>query len=169
MILMIMRHGQAENYREPDHTRALTKFGAEQSEAVGKWLAGLTNFISSSNFPPQVDLALVSPYLRTQQTLSSLGRHINIKHQVSTDAITPGGNALQCADLIHGYATDNGNSEQPIPKSMLVVTHMPLVSLLADKICVEFNARIFETADTLLCDYDVNTGLATQIEFYQGM
>ena len=166
---MIMRHGQAENFREPDHTRALTKFGVAQSEEVGKWLAGSTIQTSSTNTLSKVELALVSPYLRTQQTLRSVGRHIAIDRQVTIDAITPTGNASQCADLIHGYATDNYNSEQPAPESILVVTHMPLVSLLADKVCVEFNARIFETADTLLCDYDVDKGIATQIDFYQGM
>lgn len=166
---MIMRHGQAENYREPDATRALTKCGVEQCEKVGKWLSGRKNLTATTNSLAKVELALVSPYLRTQQTLRSVGRHITIDRQVTIDAITPAGNASQSADLIHGYATDNHNSEQAAPQSMLVVTHMPLVSLLADKICMEFNARIFETADTLLCDYDVNKGLATQIDFYQGM
>lgn len=159
-MLLIMRHGQAEDYREPDHTRALTDFGVKQCEKVGAWL---NQTFSDLDIENAVDVAIVSPYLRTQQSCRAVGKSIKIKQQITFDAITPMGNAAQSADLIHGYATDSS-----APKSILVVTHMPLVSLLADKICAGFNAKIFDTADTLLIDYNVETGLGEQVAFYQG-
>lgn len=155
-----MRHGEAEFYREPDATRALTPYGISQCERVGKWLTQNKSLVS-------IDLALVSPYLRTQQSLKAVNRHIPIKKQMVIDDITPMGNPARCADLLHGFANAEDNIEEKSPTSVLVVTHMPLVSLLADRICVEFDARIFETADTLICEYDVNRGLALQNDFFQ--
>jgi phosphohistidine phosphatase len=170
MILLIMRHGQAVDYREPDHLRALTDFGTQQSEQVGLWLnENLPSFYdgnnqsANGNQETSIDVAIVSPYLRAQQTYRAVARGINVKQQVTFDAITPMGNAAQGADLIHGYASDIN-----APKSLLVVTHMPLVSLLSDKICVGFNAKIFDTADTLIVDYDINAGIGEQLAFYQG-
>lgn len=162
MILFIMRHGQAVDYREPDHLRSLTDFGTKQCEQVGRWLrASLPRFCPRCD--DGIDIAIVSPYLRTQQTCKAVAKGVNIKQQITFDAITPMGNAAQSADLIHGYAADDSP-----PKSLLVVTHMPLVSLLSDKICAGFNAKIFDTADTLVVDYDVNACIGEQLAFYQG-
>lgn len=165
MILLIMRHGQAIEYREPDHTRALTEYGVKQCEEAGRWLA---NRLPELAVPCDlrvnaIDLAIVSPYLRTQQTCRAVARGIKIKQQVTFDAVTPMGSAAQSADLIHGYATD-----LPAPNTILVVTHMPLVSLLADKICAGFNAKIFDTADTLVVDYDIKKGIGEELAFYHG-
>lgn len=165
MILVIMRHGQAVEYREPDHTRALTDFGVKQCEQAGVWLKQrLPDFAHlNEEYSNAIDIALVSPYLRTQQSCRALGKGIAIKQQITFDAITPMGNALHTADIIHGYATDS-----PAPNSMLIVTHMPLVSLLADKICAGFNAKIFDTADTLIIDYNIETGRGDELAYYHG-
>lgn len=165
MILIIMRHGEAVEYREPDHTRALTEFGKHQCENVGKWLMQQLPSLSGTTCAPvcDIDLALVSPYLRTQQSYRSLAKHIHIAREVTIDAITPMGNAAQSADLIHAYATDSD-----APKCMLVVTHMPLVSLLADKVCSGFNTSFFETADALVVDYDTHTAIGNKIVMFQG-
>ncbi len=159
-----MRHGEAVEYREPDRTRELTELGHQQSEKVGGWLKlNLVKLTASTSCPnDSIDLALVSPYLRTQQTFKALAKGIDVKRQVTIDTVTPLGNAAQCADLIHAYATDTD-----APKSMLVITHMPLVSLLSDKVCHGFNAKIFETADTLVVDYNSQTGIGTQLAFYE--
>lgn len=161
-----MRHGEAVEYREPDHTRMLTNIGKLQCEAVGKWLTENLEQLTeqkTSNKVKKADLAIVSPYLRTQQSFRAVAKHFNIAHEVTIDAITPAGNAAQCADLVHGYATDT----QP-PECLMIVTHMPLVSLLSDKLCVGFNATFFNTADTLIIDYNVDSAVGEQICFFQG-
>lgn len=164
MILIVMRHGEAEDFQHSDQSRALTSLGQKQCQKAGQWLQGFLPSIQKPSVESKlcIDLALVSPYLRTQQSYREVTADIEVGEQITTDAITPMGNALQSADLIHAYATSVKQ-----PKSMLIVTHMPLVSLLADKICSEFNAKIFETADTLLIEYNLETGRGEQLAFYQ--
>jgi phosphohistidine phosphatase len=168
MILIIMRHGEAGDFSSPDHLRQLTPRGKRQCQSVGQMLGEklpklLEKYTEPSNNANNtgLDITLVSPFLRTQQSFRAVASGIKSANIVTIDSITPAGNAQQSADLIHGYATDSS-----APRSMMVVTHMPLVSLLADKICPEFNARIFETADTLIIDYNISTGRGEQIEFY---
>jgi phosphohistidine phosphatase len=165
MILIIMRHGEAVEYKEPDHTRVLTEYGVQQSEDVGKWLQAQLPILTLDQHSQvsDIDLAIVSPYLRTQQTFRGVSKHINVGRQVTVDTVTPLGNAVQSADLIHGFASDSN-----APKCMLIVTHMPLVSLLADKVCLGFNTGYFETADTLLIDYSVELGTGKQLALFEG-
>lgn len=160
-----MRHGEAVDYREPDHSRVLTEFGKQQCEDVGKWLHKQLPILTlgAHCHVADIDLAIVSPYIRTQQTFRALSKHIKVERLVTLDTVTPLGNAEQSADLIHGYANDSS-----APKCMLIVTHMPLVSLLADKICSGFNTQYFETADTLLVDYSAELGKGNQIALFQG-
>jgi len=160
-----MRHGEAVEYKEPDHTRVLTEFGKRQCEGVGKWLQeNLLALTSGSTCSvSNVDLALVSPYIRAQQSFRAVAKHIDVAREVTIDTVTPYGNAAQSADLIHAYACDEN-----APKCMLIVTHMPLVSLLADRICPEFNAKYFDTADALMIDYSSETGIGEQLVLYQG-
>lgn len=165
MILIIMRHGEAEDYREPDHTRALTAFGHKQCENVGKWLKENLSSLSRQTDCPvsDIDLALVSPYLRTQQSFRAVAKHIKVHDQITIDTITPLGNALQSADLIDAYASDSN-----APKCIMIVTHMPLVSLLADRVCAGFNALFFETADALLVDYNSHDAIGKKLGMFQG-
>jgi phosphohistidine phosphatase len=165
MILIIMRHGEAVDYREPDHTRPLSEYGQQQCENVGKWLGKNLMALSTtaSNAVADIDFALVSPYLRTQQSFRALAKHITVRKQITTDSITPTGNPSHNADLIHAYANDVDG-----PKCMLVVTHMPLVSLLADKVCSGFNAQFFEPANTLVIDYAADTGIGKKLTMFKG-
>lgn len=160
-----MRHGEAVDYREPDHTRVLTEFGKQQCEDVGKWLQVQLPKLSldTDSQVRDIDLAIVSPYIRTQQTFQAVSKHIHVSRLVTVDTVTPLGNARQSADLIHGFASDSN-----APKCMLIVTHMPLVSLLADKVCLGFNTEYFDTADTLLIDYSCESGKGKQLALFQG-
>lgn len=165
MILIIMRHGEAVEYKEPDHSRVLTEFGKQQGEKVGKWLKENLSQLSSGDScqVARIDLAIVSPYIRAQQTFRAVSKHIEVVREVTIDTVTPLGNASQSADLIHGYATDSN-----APQCMLIVTHMPLVSLLADRVCSGFNAEYFETAETLVIDYSSESEMGKQLALYQG-
>lgn len=158
MIVIIMRHGEAVEYREPDYTRALTVNGKQQCENTGTWLANLLKDTAES-----VSIALVSPFLRTQQTYRALAKSLVVDNQVTIDTITPSGNAAQCADLIHGYATDI----EP-PASILVISHMPLVSLLSERLCIDNSACYFEPANALVIDYDVSKAQGNVMAFHQG-
>ena len=168
MILFIMRHGQAVDFRHPDHSRELTQFGTQQCVEVGEWIRDTLNTSqkAKTKFTSDkalIDLALVSPYLRTQQSFRAIAKSVDFKQQTTIDVITPMGSAAQASDLVHGYATDSIE-----PQTMLIVTHMPLVSLLSDKICPNFHAKIFDTADTLMVDYNTQTALGDEITFFQG-
>jgi phosphohistidine phosphatase len=186
MIVIIMRHGEAVEYKAPDHTRALTDYGQRQSGIVGKWLnqnlpllstdgCGAGTGISEtsvalndkgecSSLKTTIDLALVSPYLRTQQTFVALAKHVNVLNQKTIESITPDGNAALNADLIHAYACDKN-----APRYLLIITHMPLVSFLSDMVCSDFNGLFFKSADTLVVDYSGDTGIGKKLTMFQGM
>lgn len=172
MILIIMRHGEAQEYREPDFSRALTDVGKRQCEQVGVWLNGYLDSLNiavasegqnNNDKLNRIQMTLVSPYLRTQQSLRAVAKGIELDQQVVIDSVTPMGIAAECADLIHAYANDSN-----APQTLLVVSHMPLVSLLADKICPQFEAQYFEPANALAIDYNVKTGFGKQLIFYKG-
>ena len=57
MKIVIMRHGDAVIGADDDAARALTATGRQQSRNMANWLQPQL---------PQVDLVLVSPYLRAQ-------------------------------------------------------------------------------------------------------
>lgn len=170
-----MRHGEAVEYREPDHTRALTRFGTQQSENVGKFLHQYLSQTNSGKTLPTslkgsrdeievvIDLALVSPYLRTQQTFDAVAKHVKVQRKETSSAVTPISNAGQCADLIHGYACDAN-----APSSLLVVTHMPLVSLLSSLLCAGINGQFFEPAGTLIIDYAYGTATGSKLAIFEG-
>lgn len=164
MILIIMRHGEAQEYQEPDHLRALTEHGKKQCAELGLWLQSELANLNINTDAEGISLALVSPFLRTQQSFKALSSAIKVKEQITIDTITPMGNASQCADLIHGYASD-----AQAPSCLLVVTHMPLVSLLSDKVCLDFDTQFFATANALLVDYNAENTIGTQLAFYQGV
>ncbi|GAB55659.1 phosphohistidine phosphatase [Glaciecola punicea ACAM 611] len=176
MLLIIMRHGEAVEYAKPDRARSLTNVGVQQSENVGRWLnqhlAGISTYseitdvmkAGNTNVKSSIDLALVSPYFRTQQTFRGVAKHIKVLNEKTTDALTPIASAQQSADVIHDYATSTD-----APKSMLIVTHMPLVSLLSRLLCVNINDQYFEPADTLLIDYKGSTAIGKKLAMFQGV
>jgi phosphohistidine phosphatase len=159
MIIFVMRHGEAESYKEDDLSRHLTRFGVTQSEHAAKWMAKQLNEHTQLK---QVDLTLVSPYTRTIETLVTVEQFLRINNTVQTSAITPDGNPKQAHDLIDGELLQDSNIN-----CLLVISHMPLVSLLSDAVCSGFNARVFDTADVLMINYDLERSLGRQLAFYQ--
>jgi phosphohistidine phosphatase len=162
MYIFIMRHGEAEPYRESDKSRQLTSFGATQAEHAAKWVFKQLKELSADN--EILDTAFVSPYIRTQQTLEALKKSVSIADVQTQTMITPMGDAEDVQDYIDAYS-----QLQPSMQFMAIISHMPLVSLLADRLCVGFNARIFDTADTLLIDYDPLESKGKQVAFYQSL
>ncbi|MFT5541358.1 MAG: phosphohistidine phosphatase [Glaciecola sp.] len=161
MIIFVMRHGEAEPYKQDDKSRHLTRFGITQSEHAAKWIVSqLKQHLSTSS----IDLTYVSPYVRTIETLESIERFVAFDKMVSSSMVTPEGRPNEVQDLIDGELLSNDKIQ-----SLLIVTHMPLVSLLSDVLCSGFNGRIFDTAEVLLLDYDAETSQGNQLGFYQSL
>ena len=159
MIIYTMRHGEAEPYKADDKSRVLTAFGESQAKNAGKWIAKQQQKAKQVS---SIEVALVSPYVRTQQTLEHLSAHVDIQTSITSDLITPMGKVQEVHDFIDGLLL-----QQPQLQSLLLVTHMPLVSLLSDHMCSGFNGRIFDTADILMMAYEPHTSAGTLSAYYQ--
>ncbi len=153
MQLYIMRHGEAQNFIEQgsrdDSQRALTVQGEIEAKMMANWLQKMQ--VS----PKQV---FVSPYVRAQQTceLATTGMQTMI---TTVEFITPSGDAKQVHDFIDGWCSEQlaASTEQtPVEnnQSLLIISHMPLVSYLVAELTQSENAPIFATAGIAHIDYD---------------
>lgn len=165
MIIFVMRHGEAEPYKQDDQSRHLTKFGITQSEHASKWIAKQLNQQLGLK---KIDLTFVSPYLRTLETMEAVKQFVTLKEIILTQLVTPAGDANAVQDLIDGSVVSSGKQDQYI-QSLLIISHMPLVSLLSDVVCQGFNASIFDTADVLMVDYDTDKSKGRQLAYYQSL
>ena len=142
MQLYIMRHGQANPVGSVDELRPLNEEGELEVNNMALWAL-------SQNI--LFDHVLVSPFVRAQQTcdifLSQCGDNAPQKTQV--DCITPFGEAKHVHDYIDAFI-----AEKPV-ESLLIISHMPLVSFLSAEMTFEQSAPIFQTAALLHIDYDV--------------
>jgi len=152
MQVFIMRHGEAQSFVElagcDDSQRALTKQGELEAKMMADWLRNMK--IS----PSQV---FVSPYVRAQQTTAIVTAAMQAP--ISTlDFITPSGDAKQVHDFIDGWCSENSSKvNKQEQQSILLVSHMPLVSYLVAELTRSENAPIFATAGIVQIDYDVET------------
>ncbi|KGJ86739.1 phosphohistidine phosphatase SixA [Colwellia psychrerythraea] len=153
MQLYIMRHGEAQNFVEQgsrdDSQRVLTAQGEIEAKMMANWLQKMQ--VS----PEQV---FVSPYVRAQQTCE-IATNAMQTTITTLDFITPAGDAKQVHDFIDGWCSEQlaGLSEQPSAEheqSLLIISHMPLVSYLVAELTHSGNAPIFATAGIAQIDYD---------------
>ncbi|MCL1143577.1 phosphohistidine phosphatase SixA [Shewanella gaetbuli] len=132
MQLFLMRHGEASFDAPSDRERTLTHHGRYQSGQVGEQLNSRIS---------QLDLVLVSPYLRAQQTWQVVSKHLpKAQKCVVLDDITPSGDPKSAADVILAYA------EQYKAETVLVITHMPIVGFLVSELVAGEEAPIFATS-----------------------
>ncbi|MEP0176433.1 MAG: phosphohistidine phosphatase SixA [Paraglaciecola sp.] len=143
MKLAIMRHGQAEVLSEPDETRALTVLGKQQVSDASNWLA------KQLGENTKIDLALVSPYLRTQQTYDELTSVVNVVTKIDTSDIVPEGDPA----IFHDYL-DALISQSPSYKTVLVISHMPFVCYFLEEISKSKKSMLFDTSSTVIVEYD---------------
>jgi phosphohistidine phosphatase len=157
MQLYIMRHGEASMNASTDAHRPLTELGRLEAEMMGKWFEHLS-----------LDFAqiLVSPYLRAQQTLSTVlsEMHImqfppfvGIDNITTVDLITPSAHAQDVHDYLDAFLL-----EKPC-ETLLIVTHMPLVSFLVESLTFKDQMPIFQTAAVAQIDYDIETMKGTLV------
>ena len=107
MDLILWRHAEAEE-GEPDFQRVLTAKGQKQARRMAEWL--------TSQLPESTRI-LVSPAVRTLQTVEPLGR----KYKIVPD-LAPGADP---ADILR--VANWPSSKEPV----LVVGHQPTMGLTA--------------------------------------
>ena len=152
MHLLLMRHGEAEPYSVKDETRNLTAFGVTQSRKAGMWL--------NEQFS-HIDVALVSPYIRAQQTLDALRTQVSVDRVITFSDIVPAGNPAIVHDYVDAFLLEN-----PSVKSILLVCHMPIVSFLADNFCKFEHSSLFVTSAIMHIDYEVDKSRGVKAESY---
>ncbi|WP_025564492.1 phosphohistidine phosphatase SixA [Psychromonas sp. SP041] len=119
MQIYIMRHGQAEMMAFSDAERNLTDIGREESELMAKYLIkeGVT-----------LDAALVSPYVRAQQTWQSVSPFFEGVTNIQVlPCLTPSGSARKTVDELLALQAEG-------VKSVLLVSHLPLVGYIVGEL-----------------------------------
>lgn len=113
MKLFILRHGEAEPFMQPDADRVLTQKGVLAVQSVGERLKAESI---------KIDTIVVSPYVRTQQTLDNFQMKYGAVADIHTDsAITPDGLISDVYKLLSGYDKNS---------CVMLISHLPLVSIL---------------------------------------
>jgi phosphohistidine phosphatase len=141
MQIYIMRHGQAFTSGSIDALRGLTDQGKLEATVMTKWL---------KNQDVEVDQMLISPFIRAQETAQKVTSGFDESLVATTlDFITPSGSARMLHDYIDGVCA----SEKV--ETLLIVSHMPLVSYLVAELTTNNDAPIFQTASIAQIDYDV--------------
>ena len=141
MKVFIMRHGEAVHYAPTDEQRALTSNGKECSVIVARACKqqGFSEF----------DKVLVSPYLRAQQTWAAISREFSSDDVVTSDDITPYGQAEDVVEYVAAIA------EIEQLQSIRLVSHLPLVGYLTAEFVGDMSAPRFPTSGMVCIDYDV--------------
>ena len=155
MKLIIMRHGEAETSNTSDKMRNLTAHGWRQTSEAAKWLA--THVIKNK----QIDLALVSPYVRAQQSFESVSSVLTCKQKIDVAEFIPSAKAQQ-AHLV----LDRLLSENPQAQSLIIVSHMPLICFLLDELLMTQQACLFDTSGLAIIDYNSQMSSGVLLEFY---
>lgn len=156
MQIIIMRHGEAELTHQNDRDRQLTPFGIEESRQTAKWLEDYLREAKLS-----IELALVSPFKRAQQTYAELNKWVDIERELSSSDIVPSGDPA----IVQSYI-DYLIEEKSLNKSILLVSHMPFVSYLLDTLCNASHSLLFATASLVIIDYDGSQGEGVLIGKY---
>lgn len=108
MKLYLLRHGEAEPYRTEDASRALT-------------LTGRAAVASKQALLPDINLLIVSPYLRALQSADILvAEGLNVKRRLVDERVTPDSPLAPIIDELIDPQLEN----------QLIVAHNPLLSRL---------------------------------------
>ena len=144
MKLYIMRHGEA-NYPKgsySDRERRLTTNGEHEVMTTTNWLI---------DKQPEVDCVYVSPYLRAQQTAAILLSQLKTRQRQDSDDITPDGHAGSVVSWLAAEIQQQGF------ESVVLVSHMPLVSYLVHELDASVQPPIFPTAGIAVVDFSPET------------
>lgn len=156
MKLYVMRHGEAcsptlcAGVLQADHERELTAHGHQEATTAGEWLA---------EHAPKLDLVIVSPYVRAQQTWQEVAHHVTAEVIETSTEITPDGDAEAFASALLARL-----QIEPA-EHVLLVSHMPFVCYLTSYLDRSVQPPLFPTAGIAQLDLEP---LAMQ-GFWQGM
>lgn len=149
MKIILMRHGQAEDYSHPDSARQLTDYGHSQAAQTADYIL--------QHYHP--DHFVVSPYDRAQQTLAELQTRAaevfaeKIPASVQ-DNITP-------SDDAHTALIELGHIEA---QCLVVVCHMSIIAHLASLLTGN-SPESFALAEARVFEMEfVMTGMAKEID-----
>lgn len=141
MRIFIMRHGDAEAFAATDAERPLSELGQKQSLQAAK--------NCKQKEVVQFDLALVSPYLRAQQTWQILSQILTADKIEECDDITPYGDSESVVDYVCALA------EVQTLESVILVSHLPLVGYLTADFVTGIHPPMFPTSAMVCIDYDL--------------
>lgn len=131
MNLFVLRHGQAEQYASSDERRALTPEGLSRTRDL---------LLRSVDDLRNVDRILASPYLRAQQTAQLAAELLDLSIE-SSELLTPNSSLVALSGWL----------EQQTGKTLLLVSHQPLVSNLLAWLCGESRGHYFMAPGALAC------------------
>jgi phosphohistidine phosphatase len=156
-----MRHGDAVMAVHNDRDRILSDKGKQQSVQSAKWL---NQFISDNN--TKIDISLVSPYIRAQQTFTSMKSDIQLNTSLTansfdTKEITPSGNISIAHRNLDALILENQNAQ-----AILLVSHLPFISYLLDEICNIQHSMIFCTGAIACIEYDISQSVGKLITVF---
>jgi len=149
MQIYIMRHGEAQGFigqNVDDSQRKLNVQGETEVHIMADW------FKKMEISPEHV---FVSPYVRAQQTCNIVTSEMDAAI-TSLVLITPLDDAKPVHDFIDGWLSDQEPDAKLQDQSLLIISHMPLVSFLVAELTQSNNAPIFATAGVAHIDYDID-------------
>ncbi|MBK8186329.1 MAG: phosphohistidine phosphatase SixA [Cellvibrio sp.] len=140
MKIFILRHGQAEAYQANDSVRRLVDKGIDDTHQI---ISSNIQILSS------VQKIVASPYIRAQETATIAARLLNIESIFNTSLLEPEASLQELFSFLEGFAETE----------MLLVSHLPLVGVLANRLCgFEENRIQFNTSSLvgIECDFPAN-------------
>lgn len=142
MYVFIMRHGDASLDSISDAARELTPRGCIESQKIAYWL---------EQQEPDIDSVLVSPYIRAEQTLKVVREYLTLPNNEEVlDELTPSGDVALVASYIQVLSIQGH-------KSVLVVSHLPLVGYLVSDLCPGQTPSMFATSSIACVNWDNQT------------
>ncbi|AXF76525.1 phosphohistidine phosphatase SixA [Erwinia tracheiphila] len=142
MQVFIMRHGDAALDAASDSVRPLTHCGCDESRQMASWLNGQVI---------DIERVLVSPYLRAEQTLTTVRESLTLPEgQDVLPELTPGGDPEMVAGYLQMLAKEG-------VKSVLVISHLPLVGYLVSALCPQEAPPMFATSAIACIEYDIDS------------
>lgn len=159
MKIILMRHGQAEDYPRPDSTstqgsqpdnaRQLTEYGRQQAAQTADYIM--------EHYRP--DHFVVSPYDRAQQTLAELQALASDVPASVQDNITP-------SDDAHAALIELGHIEA---NCLVVVCHMSIVAYIAS-LLTGTSPEGFSLAEARVFEMEfVMSGMAKEVDRFVPM
>lgn len=136
MELFVLRHGDAEPRITTDEVRPLSARGKVEVESVVK---------SAQQTMHGLEIILVSPLLRAQQTAEIAHQFLPAVPMETTELLIPESRPSALYELLQGRAE----------KSVLLVSHQPLVGNFINELCGTPNYHAMGTANLACIDCDV--------------